>query len=177
MNKISKQLIKIAKLIQAEVQVDQTEHRIDQLCQWIKNGFKDKLYKVLNKLGLDVKEINQFVKNAQYKKIYNSWDGVYYLDGINDIEFRKTFVIPFKMELKDIVQKTAQDKNIFVQVTNNRDKQLFFSFKLTLVAKDWYPLFRSCKEFNYDEKTGVLDKDSLKELQSKLKSCFNDLKF
>ena len=167
MNVISKQLFKIAQLLKADADVDSTEHNMNELCLWIK--------KALNKLGLDNNEIKEIIKTAEYKKVYTHWDGVLFVNNKDNIEFRKSFVVPFKQEFVKIIEKTAEEKNLFVEVTNKADKEIIFSFKLTLDAEHWYPLFRSCKEFSYDENNGLLDDNSLKELEKSLQKCFNEL--
>lgn len=167
MNKISKELRKIAKLLISNIEVDPTQHRLQQLNQWIKSHFRYQATINLNKLNC-----KHVINKLKQKKIYNSYYGVYINNNINDdIEFKKTFVIPYNDKIPYDVK--INENNLYTGITLE-NKEIVFSFQLTLKSKDWYPLFRSCKELTYDD-NGKFDKKSFDKLKESLEKCFEEL--
>ena len=158
----------------SDIQVDQTQHSLLQLNEWIKRLFRDQANQNLFKLIKDKQIIRYIKQNIEQKQIMSNFWGVELTNNPNDdIIFRKTFVIKLNNKIPTDVK--IKSNNLYTGITTDR-KENVISFILTLKAEDWYPLFRSCIELNYDEK-GRFDSTSLKKLQSSLDRCFDELSF
>ena len=171
--KVAEQLIKLAKSLVADIEVDPTQHKLQELNEWIKRLFRDQANQNLFKLIKDKQIIRYIEQNIEQKQVMSNFWGVELTKNPNDdIIFRKTFVI--KLNDKIPADVKIKSNNLYTGITTNR-KENVISFILTLKAKDWYPLFRSCKELTYDDK-GKFDKESFDKLKKSLEKCFEELK-
>lgn len=150
--KVAKELIKLAKsLVAKDVEVDQTEHSIDQIWTWIFQNAHETFEKFLNEAKLKAQD---FRYNEGYS-VYNLYD--------------------FKKDKFDIQIVMSAKKDVDVPQTKEIKIRNFTCFggqaveiKGELKTNEWLPLWRSCKDVTYDEETGDLDNDSIKKIEDSM---------
>ena len=170
--KIAKELVKLAKsLIAVNVEVDPSEHTLQELKEWIKYQFERKAYENLHKLSCkdaigNLKQVTRQPSN----RVHISGDPDAY------IIFNKIFSMPYDGKMPQNVEIEEKGLSTYVKLDHYaKDKTLLFEFYFVLKGKDWYPLFRSCKkELTYDD-MGLFDKKSLDKIKKSLEECWEEL--